>query len=429
MKAATPKTGAILPVYAGAVCAGVCAAICGAICGALLLVVACSKNASLGMAGSEDAGVDRISYEKAEWDEFFQRNLQKASDIVRLMTDEQLAAQVIMAGIDACGPLSEGERKRLRRVPAGAIALFRKNLNAGSPAIIEMTEELAALGPVLTMPDGTSGRRIKPFIAVDHEGGDVYRFNEASVARLPAPLSYWELENGPAALRAIEQDAAESAKEIAALGITMNLAPLAETLTDENRDFLGTRSYGPDPDFTAKAAAAFIRGMKAASVSCVVKHFPGNAGVDPHIATPRLSGGEHELNAAIEPFAALIDGDPPSGVMVSHVIVPAWDSAQNASLSEFVMQKKLRGELDFRGIIIADDFSMGAVSGGYDTEEKTVMALRAGADMVMAWPRNLVSIHNAILAALSDGSLPRERLQAAAARVISEKLRMESDTH
>ncbi|MDR2097309.1 MAG: glycoside hydrolase family 3 protein [Spirochaetaceae bacterium] len=347
--------------------------------------------------------------------------LEKAADLVRLMTDAQLAAQVIMTGVDAQGPPDNIEKKRLRRIPAGAVMLFRKNLGADTEAIRRMTGEFCAEAGYQL--EGTDVY-IEPFIAVDHEGGDVHRFGDG-VERLPSPLSYFELaehDGREAALSAVEADAARSAKELAALGITMNLAPLAEVLTDENRDFLGTRSYGPDTDFTKSAAAAFMRGMKAAGIVCVIKHFPGNAGADPHLETPFMAGGEESLRQAAAPFAALAAAA--GGVMVSHVIVPVWDKTRNASLSETVMKQKLRGEFGFGGIILADDFSMGAVSGGYGTAEKSVAALAAGADMVMAWPRNLLSVHGAILSALSDGSLPRSRLEDAASRIIREKLRM-----
>jgi beta-N-acetylhexosaminidase len=353
--------------------------------------------------------------------------LEKAFAFVNLMTDEQLAAQVIMTGIDACGALSAGEKERLRLVPAGAVMLFRKNLDTASEAIRLMTDEINAEAGCYF----TDGVRLDPFIAVDHEGGDVHRFT-LGFERLPAPFSYFELakrDGREAALFTVETDAARSAKEIAAFGITMNLAPLAEVLTDENRAFLGTRSYGPDAGFTAGAAAAFMRGMKAAGISCVVKHFPGNSGSDPHKETPVMSGGSETLQKAAAPFAALISGadGPPSAVMVSHILVPAWDAERNASLSELVMKEKLRGEFGFEGIIMADDFSMGAVSGGYGTEEKSVKALAAGADMVMAWPRNLVSVHGAILAALADGILLRARLEDAVSRIIREKLRRLND--
>jgi beta-N-acetylhexosaminidase len=349
--------------------------------------------------------------------------LKEAAALISLMTDEQLAAQVIMTGIDACGSLSAGEKERLRRVQAGAVMLFRKNIDTDSKAIRLMVDEIHAEAGCL-FPNEV---RLYPFIAIDHEGGDVHRFT-SGVERLPAPYSYFEMaerDGREAALLAVETDAARSAKEIAALGITMNLAPLAEVLTDENKAFLGTRSYGPESGFTAEAAAAFMRGMKAAAVSCVIKHFPGNSSRDPHLESPVMSGGAESLQKAVAPFAALIlgAGGPPAAVMVSHIVVPAWDTERNASLSEVVMREKLRGEFGFEGIILVDDFSMGAVSGGYDTEEKSVAALAAGADMVMAWPRNLVSVHGAILAALADGGLSRARLKDAASRIVREKLR------
>jgi beta-N-acetylhexosaminidase len=346
--------------------------------------------------------------------------LEEARALVSLLTDEQLAAQVIMTGVDARGALSGGEKERLRRVPAGAVMLFRKNLDTDREAVRLMIAEINREA-VCPLPGGV---RLPPFIAVDHEGGDVHRFT-SGVERLPAPLSYFELatrDGREAALLAVEADATRSANEIAALGITMNLAPLAEVLTGENSAFLGTRSYGSDAEFTADAAAAFMRSMKAAGIACVIKHFPGNAG-DPHVETSLMRGGAESLREAVAPFAALISGGGPAAVMVSHIVVPAWDAERNASLSEVVMKEKLRGEAGFGGIILSDDFSMGAVSGGYDTEKKSVAALAAGADMVMAWPRNLVSVHSAILAALENGSLPHARLVDAASRIVREKLR------
>jgi beta-N-acetylhexosaminidase len=201
----------------------------------------------------------------------------------------------------------------------------------------------------------------------------------------------------------------------------MNLAPVAEVLTGENRAFLDDRSYGPNPLFVERAAAAFIRGMDAAGISCVVKHFPGNTSADPHEEAAVMSADRAELDRMTSPMAALIRSGIPA-VMASHVLVPARDPERIASLSPRVIGTWLRGELGFDGIVLADDFSMGAVS-GLSPEEAAVAALNAGVDMVMAWPANLASIHNAILAALGDGRLSRDRLVEAAGRLLYEKLR------
>jgi beta-N-acetylhexosaminidase len=339
------------------------------------------------------------------------------------MTDSQLAAQVIMTGIDAARRLSEGERERLLRVPAGAVMLFGKNLGTDAESIRLMTGELSALLSIEAGEGADGAVVIRPFIAVDHEGGDVQRIAEG---RLPAPLSYWEMAGASGrddALLAVERDAEEAGAALSALGINMNLAPLAETLTDGNRPFLGTRSYGPDTAFVADAAAAFIRGMGRSRIVCVIKHFPGNSAADPHLEASLLLLDADELKEATATFAALIGARLPAVVMVSHAVVPAWDADRPASLSAAVIGR-LREWMGAGGIILADDFSMGAVAGGYGTEDKAVAALVAGADMVMAWPRNLVSTHETILTAISSGSLSRERLQDAVARIIAQKTRI-----
>jgi beta-N-acetylhexosaminidase len=221
----------------------------------------------------------------------------------------------------------------------------------------------------------------------------------------------------------LESAARRSGREIRALGLTMNLAPVAEPLTKENQPFLGDRSYGPDPFFTERAAAAFVRGMEAAGISCVVKHFPGNTGVDPHKEAVTLDIDREGLDRTTAPIAALIRSGIPA-VMVSHTLVPARDSRRIASLSPLVITEWLRGELGFTGIVLADDFSMGAVASFTSSPEDAVVdALNAGVDMVMAWPGNLTAIHAAILKALREGRISRTRLEEAAERILYEKIR------
>jgi beta-N-acetylhexosaminidase len=223
---------------------------------------------------------------------------------------------------------------------------------------------------------------------------------------------------------AVETDAFKSGRELRELGLTLNLAPVAEILTEENRDFLEDRSYGPDPVFTEAAAAAFIRGMDRAGIAAVVKHFPGNAAADPHGGKVLLKSDGDSLDAMVRPFASLIQEPGPSAIMVSHVIIPAWDGERNASLSPAVIQTRLREELGFTGIVLADDFSMGAVAAsGLRPADAAVEALIAGVDMVMTWPMNIREIRGAILAAVQNGRLSRERLRDAAARIIAEKIR------
>ncbi|MDR0555019.1 MAG: glycoside hydrolase family 3 protein [Treponema sp.] len=340
----------------------------------------------------------------------------EAGRIVQSLDDRLLAAQVIMTGIDR-NVLDSATENLLHAVPAGAIMLFRYNLAASAEQVSLFLQGVSALTTA-----GTGG--IAPFIAVDHEGGSVYRFSGGVVSRLPAPGSYGEAaktRDAEAVLREVEADAKRSGEELRAIGVSVNLAPVAEVLTEENRAFLDDRSYGPNARFTTTAAAAFVRGMEAAGVACAIKHFPGHAGGDPHKRTVIMNGDRESLARLVEPFAELIRRRP-AMVMVSHALVPAWDKERNASLSPAVIGQWLREELGYEGIVLADDFSMAALA-GRNPETSVVEALNAGADMVMAWPLNLRKIHQAIFSALNEGRLDRSRLEDAAKRIIAEKLR------
>jgi beta-N-acetylhexosaminidase len=307
--------------------------------------------------------------------------------------------------------------------------LFRYNLDSEKDEVRALLRECSAI----VSEAGMNG--IPPFIAVDHEGGDVHRFGPG-VERLPGAASYRKiaLEQGTlqgrnAALARVEADARRSGQEIRALGITMNLAPVAEILTTENEAFLSERSYGSDAGFTRDAAAAFIRGMAASGVACIAKHFPGNSSGDPHQEKTILRVDREALDSLASPFAVLINAPAsqncrPAGIMISHCIAEARDPIRNASLSPLIMRDWLRDELGFEGIALGDDFSMPAIAlSGMGVEEAAVAALKAGLDMVMVWPKDIISVHGAITGALDSGGLSRERLREAVTRILCEKLR------
>jgi len=339
----------------------------------------------------------------------------KAREIAASLDKRHLTAQIIISGIDGRGRVSPDTKALLKGIPAGGIMFFAHNLNTDNNSIRTFISEANAV-----IKDETN---ISPFIAVDHEGGTVFRFGRG-VTTLPGASTYYnkfQKDGRDAALEKIEEDSFSSGKEIKALGFNMNFAPVAEYIVNENRRFLSSRSYGPDPVFTAEAATAFYNGMKKAGILCVVKHFPGNAGPDPHHSLSVLNTDKQTLNKYIYPFTVLI-GHGARAIMVAHTSVPAIDN-NIATFSPVVMQNWLRGELGFNGLLISDDLLMAAV-GKLKADEAAVLSVIAGMDMVLIWPQDLRRTHNALLAALENGKLPKERLLDAATRVIYEKLRI-----
>jgi len=341
--------------------------------------------------------------------------LEQSWEIVSSMDNRLLVSQILISGIDSRGTLSSGMKTLLKDIPAGGIMLFRFNLNVDSESNRVLVSDLVS--QIKNEID------IPPFIAIDHEGGTVYRFFNR-FAYLPNAISYYEIfqEHGRLeALAKIEEDSLISGREINSLGFNMNFAPIAEYLIKDNYDFLQYRSYGPDPVFTAQAAIAFTRGMEQAGVLCVAKHFPGSAGPDPHYSASVLTKNKSHLDFFVSPFSALINNGA-RAIMIAHTAAPAVDTTI-ASLSSAVMQTWLRDELGFTGLIITDDFTM-AAAGNIRPEEAAVQSVIAGADMVLVWPAHLRRTHTAFITALENGRLSPERLQDAALRVVYEKLRM-----
>jgi beta-N-acetylhexosaminidase len=340
----------------------------------------------------------------------------RAQEIASSLDNRLLVAQILISGIDGAEGLSGNMIELFTAIPAGGIMLFRYNLNTDNGAIQARHAQIKSLI--------RNESNISPFFAVDHEGGSVNRFRRG-VANLPAPSSYWELfsEQGKlTALAKIEADSLRAGREIHNLGINMNFAPVAEYLFDGNSEFLASRSYGRNPDFTAQAASAFIHGMEQAGVLCVVKHFPASAGPDPHRSPSVLNMDRGSLNNLVSPFAAVIK-DGARAIMAAHTSVPLIDSRRIASLSPVIMKNWLRDELGFDGIIVSDDFTM-AAAGSIEPEEAAVFSVAAGSDMILVWPANLPKTHKAFIDALEDGRLPHDRLLDAAQRIIYEKLKM-----
>jgi beta-N-acetylhexosaminidase len=406
----------------------------------ICLVFSCEKSANAVSGGDVHAGNVIVDTETdpAEDGGLAARRVAEALD------DRQLAAQVIISGIDGRGQLSQDMITLLTECPAGGIMLFRYNLIADTDTIRDMVAYSAALvasGASVELPPvespsiekgETDGKKevtgILPFVAVDHEGGAINRFRPG-VADLPPAYSYWETAQNKGRNVAVTQIAADSyyaGRTIGGLGVNLNFAPVAEYLNQNNSVFLQDRAYGPDPAFAADAAGAFIAGMDLAGVLCAVKHFPGSAGDDPHLFSSVLPGDREAVAELAAPFESLARDGRVRAIMVSHSLVSSRDSVNVASLSPAVMGGWLRQEWGFEGLIICDDFSMAAAGGASAGRPETlaVQSLAAGADMVLVWPPDLRRTHREIQAALNDGRLSRERLREAAVRIILEKMKM-----
>jgi beta-N-acetylhexosaminidase len=248
-------------------------------------------------------------------------------------------------------------------------------------------------------------------ILIDQEGG--------RVARLKPPL--WEAF--PAAARFESQpEMAQRANAYLlgamcrATGLDVVCAPVLDLRLPGAHQVIGDRAFSAEPDEVARLGAACIAGLQAAGCIPVIKHIPGHgrAMADSHHELPRVAAGVETLADDIAPFRALAGSG--AWAMTAHVLYEAWDAHLPATLSPAVVQRVIRGEIGFDGLLITDDLAMGALAGM--ASDLAGAALSAGCDVVLHCTGRLEDAAALLpdCAVLSDAALRRLALADAARR-------------
>ena len=282
----------------------------------------------------------------------------------------------------------------------GGITLFAYNVRDPGQ-LAELTGALRAERPEL-------------LISIDEEGGDVTRLEAERGSSYPGNLALGAVDD----VALTQAVAGAIAGELAAAGVNLNLAPVADANTNPLNPVIGVRSFGADPELVARHVAAFVTGTQRQGVAACAKHFPGHGdtAADSHRELPVIEG---DLDTALLPFRAAIAAGT-QAVMAGHLLVPTLDDAP-ATLSRAILMDLLRGELGFDGLIVTDALEMAAVSSTYGVEEAAVRSLIAGADSLGLGhdlhEDAVERVHAAIVGAVHAGRLTEERLADAAARV------------
>lgn len=216
-------------------------------------------------------------------------------------------------------------------------------------------------------------------IAVDEEGGIVTRVEAATGSSYPGNAALGAVDD-VTVTRAVAQSIGAM---LADLGISLNLAPVADVDGNPANPVIGVRSFGADPARVAAHTAAFVTGLQANTVAACAKHFPGHgrAAADSHVTLPSVAATLPELLATdLVPFRAAIEAGVRS-VMTAHVLFPAIDELP-ATLSRRLVTDVLRHELGFDGVIITDALGMAAIGDGPKTAWGAIRAMAAGADLI-----------------------------------------------
>lgn len=269
------------------------------------------------------------------------------------------------------GPaLSQAEQAFLREAQPWGLIVFKRN--AGEP------EQLRRLiGDVRA----TLGRAVP--ILVDQEGGRVQRLGPPHWPEYPPAAAYGRLydRDRGAALAAAELGARLIAADLVSVGIDIDCMPVADVPAAGADAIIGDRAFGDAPGKVAALARGFAQGLAQGGVLPVLKHIPGHgrAMADSHERLPVVTAERAALEAtdfaAFRPLASL------PLAMTAHVVFTAIDPVEPATTSTAIVDDVIRGSIGYRGLLMSDDLSMGALSGSLAA--RTEAAIAAGCDMAL----------------------------------------------
>lgn len=343
----------------------------------------------------------------------------RAEELLNRMTVEEKTAQLFyitpdaLCGVSGATRAGDTLKQSYEQYPVGGLIFFGNNIVSESQ-IREMTSGLRETG--------INRIGVSPFLGIDEEGGTVTRI--AGKEGFPVEDvgdMYLIGETGDAG-KAREAGSTLGAY-LSGYGFDMDFAPDADVLVNPGNTVVSRRSFGADPLVVSEMVAEEIRGLQAQGVWGVLKHFPGHGATeeDSHEGFAYSDRTLEELRQCeFLPFRAGIEAGA-RVVMVGHISLPQiTGDGTPAVLSEAVMNQMLRQELGFQGIIITDALNMGAITENYTTEDAAVQAILAGADMLLM-PADFQKAYQAVLNAVNDGRITRERLDESVLRVLKVK--------
>lgn len=256
-------------------------------------------------------------------------------------------------------------------------------------------------------------------VSTDQEQGVVVRVGP------PATQFPGNMGLGAARKATYARTAAEiTGRELRAIGINENFAPVADVNVNAQNPVIGVRSFGSDPGLVSTLTAAQVEGYQSQNVSSTAKHFPGHGdtNVDSHTGLPVIHHNREELDTIdLPPFESAIERDI-DAIMTAHIVVPALDgSGRPATLSKPILTGLLREQMDFDGLIVTDALTMEGVRQTYGDERVPVEAIKAGAD-VLLMPPDLDLAYNAVLDAVRSGEIGVGRINKSVYRILSLKM-------
>jgi beta-N-acetylhexosaminidase len=336
------------------------------------------------------------------------------SELLATLTLEQKLGQRLMTAL----PGTVADERVRRLVVDGALG----GVTVTQQNIVD-PRQLAAYTAALQGFARGSPSGIGLLVSIDQEGGRVNRFRSFTTFVQFPPAWYLGAGGDPAY---VEAAAYIMAKDLASVGINVNLAPVLDLSDRPDTSIVGDRALNPDAAKVGALGAAFLRGTARAGVVAVAKHFPGHGATyaDSHERLPVVDFGRGpDLDRHLAPFKTAITSGA-EAIMTAHILYPALDARDPASFSQPIVQDLLRKELGFGGVVISDSIGMQALRGAYPRADVLARTFAAGVDIILARDTtDAIGLLDELTELVRAGTITTADVDRGAARVLELKRR------
>lgn len=319
------------------------------------------------------------------------------------MTSREKIGQLFMVGFMGTTVTSE-LASFIKEYKPGGVILFSRNLESVEQ-IVELTNDLQRCSPQSPL-----------LISIDQEGGRVSRLPKGFTIFPPCEL-IGRCNSGELAYAV----AATTAKELRAVGINMNMAPVLDVNSNPDNPVIGDRAFGSVSDVVSEMALVTAAGLQDNKVVACGKHFPGHGdtNADSHKELPVVEASRERLETVEFPPFRRAAAAGIETMMTAHVLYKALDDSLPATLSPDIITHLLREQMQYDGVVLTDDLEMHAIVDHYGPGDAAVRAFLAGCDVLLICKDRdrEIAAFESVEKAVASGTIATKRLDQSVARI------------
>jgi len=367
---------------------------------------------------NDNRGLANDELNRPQEDSTKEQVLDEVAKQISEMSIEEKVGQMVFTGIE--GTIIDGNTAELiERYKIGGIILLGENIINVSQAQ-ELLNSLKALNK--------KNGNIPLFLGVDQEGGRVNRMPK-DYAKIPAAKEIGKINNREFAYEVGNL----LGIQVKSLGFNLDFAPVLDVNSNPKNTVIGNRAFGSDSNIVSELGIQTMKGISSQGIIPVIKHFPGhgNTSVDSHTGLPVENADIKRLkDFETIPYDNAIKNGAEM-VMVAHILFPKIDPDNPSSLSKSIITDLLKKYLEFDGLVITDDMTMGAIIDNYNIGEAAVKSVNAGSDIILVchdYSKEKLALE-ALADAVKRGSIDENSVDRSVYKIIKlkEKYRIEDE--